>query len=147
MAPRIVVGVDGSAVSVAALSWALDEAERRHASVEAVHAWRYPYMGDLPGMSLVALPLEEVERAARAVLDGAIEDAGAAGGKVPIEASIVQGDASRVLLDASKGADLLVVGSRGLGGFSGLLLGSVSQQCAHHASCPLVIVPDLERTA
>src|SRR5262249_19192854 len=86
------------------------------------------------------LDLEMVEKAARDVLDEAIECAHAAQLSTPITRRLVHGSASGALIEASTGADLLIVGSRGMGGFTGLLLGSVSHQVAHHAHCPVVIV-------
>jgi nucleotide-binding universal stress UspA family protein len=138
---RIVVGVDGSGGSNHALRWAVDEGRRRHARVEAVHAWHYPY---LPTPAFVTPPSPDVdkfERAARVVLDGAVDAVASEGLPASIERTLSWEDATSALLDASKGADLLVVGSRGRGGFAGLLLGSVSQEVAHHAPCPVVIVP------
>ncbi len=76
---------------------------------------------------------------AAALLDRVVEDVADAGG-VEIEKKVVEGEPAPALLEAARDASMLVVGSRGLGGFSGLLLGSVSQQCAHHATCALVIV-------
>jgi nucleotide-binding universal stress UspA family protein len=138
--PRIVVGVDGSEHARRALRWALDEARLRHATVEAVHAWRWTPAGDLGGLALPVTALEGVEAAAaRETLDDAL--AAEPAGDVPLERRLVSGAAAHALLDAAKGADLLVVGSRGHGGFTGLLLGSVSQQVSHHAPCPVVIVP------
>lgn len=136
---RIVVGVDGSEPSARALAWAVDEGRRRRATVEAVHAWTYPPMTFVTG--LVPPPTfahDDLVAEARAALDEAVDALGARSAGV---ARVLQeGTAARVLLDRAAGADLLVVGSRGRGGFSGLLLGSVSQQCAHHSPCPLVIV-------
>ncbi len=143
MTNRIVVGVDGSDESVASLRWALDEALLRNATVEVVHAWHYPYSGytDITGMAAGVLDRDDLEQAARAELDHAIEKAGATTAGVPIEPVLVEGSAAGRLIEAAAGADLLVLGSRGRGGFAGLLLGSVSQQCSHHAPCPIVVVP------
>lgn len=138
---RIVVGVDGSAGSAAALRWAVDDARRRHASVDAVHAWLYPYVGDVAGMAVSVLGQDDMQQSARAVLDAAITAVGPAGDGVPINPVLVHGSAATVLLETARDAELLVVGSRGHGGFVGLLLGSVSQQCVHHAPCPVVVVP------
>jgi nucleotide-binding universal stress UspA family protein len=136
----IVVGVDGSAQAKEALRWALAEARLRKAKVRAVYAWRDPYVVT-PGFG----PPEDFDFAA---LQGLAEEflastvAGVVGeeGGVTIEEVTTEGPAAEVLVEAAEGADLLVVGSRGHGGFAGLMLGSVSQQCAQHASCPVVIV-------
>lgn len=138
---RIVVGVDGSEGSAVALRWAIDDAHRRHATVDAVHAWLYPYMGDVAGMAVSVLGEDEMQQSARAVLDGAIAAVGPTGDDVTINPVLVHGSAATALLQTATGAELLVVGSRGHGGFMGLLLGSVSQQCVHHAPCPVVVVP------
>src|SRR5581483_5308474 len=122
-----------------ALRWAADEARRRRAVLEIVHAWHVPYAGGYPyltGRYDVAL----FERDARTVLDRALAEP-ALKGLPAVEPILVQEGAARALLAAAKGADLLVVGSRGRGGFAGLLLGSVSQQVLLHAHCPVVIVP------
>jgi nucleotide-binding universal stress UspA family protein len=136
----IVVGIDGSEPSKAALRWAVKEARLRHARVHAVHAWWiYPMLR--PGDQLAPAAsdwtaADATERVRTFIMETLGEQTG-----VEITPFAVQGEqASAALVDAAKGADLLVVGSRGAGGFSGLLLGSVSQQCAHHAPCPIVIV-------
>ena len=141
MTARIVVGVDGSEPSVDALRWAYGEASLRGAAVEVVHAWHYPYVGDVAGVAAYGIGHEALQEGARGVLDHCIERAGRPPGAVAVERVLVQGGPTTVLLDAARGADLLVLGSRGHGGFTGLLLGSVSQQAVHHASCPVVIVP------
>jgi nucleotide-binding universal stress UspA family protein len=133
----IVVGLDGSAASVSALRWALREAELRGAKVRVVHAWSYPMPSTFHEAShVMELPFAED---AAGLLDKCIAAAAPAPG-VEIEKKVVEGPAAPALVEAARDASLLVVGSRGLGGFSGLLLGSVSQQCAHHATCALVIV-------
>jgi nucleotide-binding universal stress UspA family protein len=137
MAPqRIVVGVDGSESAQQALRWAIDEARRRDATLEVVHAWRripitdYLLTDPEPGGSA---------RYAQQLFDQAVEAEDTVG--VTVERKLVAGDGAYALIHEAKGADLLVVGSRGRGGFSGLLLGSVSHQAAHHAPCPVVIIP------
>jgi nucleotide-binding universal stress UspA family protein len=139
----IVVGVDHSAGAKAALRFAVGEAELRQARLRVVHAWQFGYVGAsfLPG-SYPGLgdELDGLRGAAEAALDATLQEVGSGTGGVEIERRVVEGAAAAVLVDESRGAELLVVGSRGLGGFSGLLLGSVSQQCAHHATCPIVIV-------
>jgi nucleotide-binding universal stress UspA family protein len=157
----IVVGVDGSAGSVAALRWALTEAHLRGVPLRLVHAYELPHhlAGDLAvGLGPAAAAAyagEDVERlrrsleeAARRALAGALEraDKEAIDG-IEIEQEIVEGPAAPALIEAARGAALLVVGSRGRGGFAGLLLGSVSQQCAQHPPCPVVILPPVEEDA
>jgi len=134
---RIVVGVDGSEAARDALRWAVDEARRRNATVEAVYAWHQPYVSGYAYMGEISLG--DFEADAQQLLDAAV-DAVDAGG-VAVERKLVAGAAAGSLVDEAKGASLLVVGSRGRGGFTGLLLGSVSQQVAHHAACPVVIIP------
>jgi nucleotide-binding universal stress UspA family protein len=139
----IVVGVDHSAGAKEALRFALEEARLRQATLRAVHAWQFGYIG-ATGME-GALPaiggeLHEYRAAAEAALDATLRQAIPDAGEVEVERHVVEGAPAAVLVEESRGADLLVVGSRGHGGFAQLLLGSVSQQCAHHAECPVVIV-------
>jgi nucleotide-binding universal stress UspA family protein len=137
----IVVGVDQSEGARAALRFALEEARLRQARLRVVHAWQFGYIG-APGFegSLPAVggDLAEFHEAAEAALDETLRGVVADG--VAIERRVDQGAAAPVLIEESRDADLLVVGSRGHGGFAQLLLGSVSQQCAQHAFCPVVIV-------
>ena len=143
MDSRIVVGVDGSEESLAALRWALREARLRGASLEVVHAWHYPYAAytDITGMAAGVVTREDLAKVGQLVLEESLRAGEATRGDVPVRPTLVQGTPAEALLRVAAGADLLVVGSRGRGGFTGLLLGSVSQQCAHHAPCPLVIIP------
>ena len=136
----IVVGIDGSDESKRALHWALNEARLREAKLVAVHSWTYQFTagpGYLPGADPEVRA--SIQKEAEQVIDDALAEF--ATGGVEIERSAPEGQPSAMLVEAAEGAELLVVGSRGRGGFSGLLLGSVSQQCAHHAPCPVVIVP------
>jgi nucleotide-binding universal stress UspA family protein len=138
---RIVVGVDGSPGSVAALSWACALGAATGAEVEAVSAWELSYAwidGYAPDVHRWC---EEARRGTEQRLERTIA-AALDGRAVTVARSVVEGPAARVLLDACKDADLLVVGSRGRGGFAGLLLGSVSQQCVHHAHVPVTVVPE-----
>jgi nucleotide-binding universal stress UspA family protein len=137
----IVVGVDGSDPGERALEWAIAEAKLRGVQLRLVSAWHVPavvYGG--PGFApQIDEPLDKTfEEAAEEVVEAAAKRAREAG--IEAETSVKQGQAAEVLMEAGTNADLLVVGSRGHGGFAGLLLGSVSAQCAHHAQCPLVIV-------
>lgn len=136
--PRIVVGVDGSEAANGALGWAIAEARLRNAVVEVVHAWHYPYVA-MTGFPVSEAAIESVEEGAGATLDAVV--AGAAAGGVELEKRLVSGPPATALLEAAEDAELIVVASRGHGGFAGLLLGSVSQQVVHHAPCPVVVVP------
>jgi nucleotide-binding universal stress UspA family protein len=131
----IVVGVDQSTQARAALRFALEEAQLRGARLIAVHA--IDPFGTYPSL---AVDVSAVHGAAAQLLEDATSDVNGEGDGVEIERRIIEGAPGAVLVEESREADLLVVGSRGHGGFVGLLLGSVSQQCAHHARCPVVIV-------
>jgi nucleotide-binding universal stress UspA family protein len=139
----IVVGVDNSDGAKAALAFAHEEARLRDATLRAVHAWQFGYIGYTGfegAVPAVGGDIHELRDAAAAALDAALHEAIPDAGNVKIEQRVVEGTAGAALVDESQHADLLVVGSRGHGGFAQLLLGSVSQQCAHHAACPVVIV-------
>jgi nucleotide-binding universal stress UspA family protein len=139
----IVVGVDHSAGAKAALRFALEEARLRQATLRLVHAWQFGYIGatGLEGaLPAVGGELEDFRRGAEAALDETLKEVAVDTEGVTIERRVDQGTAAAILVEESRGADLLVVGSRGHGGFAQLLLGSVSQQCAQHAFCPVVIV-------
>jgi nucleotide-binding universal stress UspA family protein len=138
---KIVVGVDGSEMSKDALRWAVEDARARGAEVVALHAYEVPVPAPdampAPPVDLPALVAEAhalAQQLAAEVVDEVV------GNTVSVDVApiAVEGAAARVLLDASRDADLLVVGSHGHG-LSGLLLGSVSLECAQHAACPVVI--------
>jgi len=137
---RIVVGVDGSDPSKAALVWAIRQGRLTGATVEAVIAWELPVNYGTPAPLMP--PRTDYEEVAREVITFAIADVSSPDEQVTIKGKVVEGNAPRVLLDASAGADLLVVGSRGHGGFAEALLGSVGQHCVHHATCPVVVIRD-----
>jgi nucleotide-binding universal stress UspA family protein len=140
---RIVVGVDGSEASVKALEWAIDQAGLTGAIVEAVQAWEVPAMY---GTGMMVLPGgEEFDAGARKNLEASVGRALGARRDVVVEHHTVSGHAAKVLIDMAEGADLLVVGSRGHGGFVGALVGSVSHYCVSHAACPVVVVKQWER--
>ncbi len=132
---RIVAGVDGSPSSVRALEWAVHQAELTAGVVDAVYAWHFPATYGLPVADVPDYP-----GLADEVLSKAIAEAQKIDGSARIRPHVVEGNAVQVLLDAARGADLLVVGSRGHGGFSGALLGSVSQNVVHHSPCPVVVI-------
>lgn len=139
---EIVVGVDGSPGGDAALAWALQEAALRGATVVAVSAWVYPTAASLSALATASIDPKEFEQGAKDVLAESVERVlRDTGSHVPVRQLVGEGPPAQVLLDAAAaGADMIVVGSRGRGGFAGLLLGSVSQQVAHHATVPVVIV-------
>ncbi|MGZ8650424.1 MAG: universal stress protein [Solirubrobacteraceae bacterium] len=144
----IVVGVDGSEGARVALAFALEEARLRGTGVRAVAAWQVPATVSASGVPALDPELpDQLQLEARDALERALEDAGGLAAGVAIEPVVRLGAPAQVLLEEAQDADLLVVGSRGLGGFRGLLLGSVGQQCAHHAPCPLVIVPHVRQLA
>ncbi|MEV7941329.1 MULTISPECIES: universal stress protein [unclassified Kitasatospora] len=138
--PRIVVGVDGSPASEQALRWAVDYARAVGGTITAIAAWEYPAFY---GWAAPSVPSAEVfnpeELAGKTLSDTVVRVVGDDPG-VRISESVMPGNAAQALLEAAKGAALLVVGSRGLGGFSGVLLGSVSRHLTEHASCPVVVV-------
>ncbi len=134
---RIVVGVDGSKQSKAALRWAVRQAETIGGVIDAVIAWEvWTTFGVAP---MVAVD-EHGAANAEKILTNELDEVLGSDRPVKVEAHVVRGNAASVLLDAAQGAELLVVGSHGHGGFAAALLGSVSQHCVHHAPCPVVVV-------
>jgi len=134
--PRIVIGVDGSEQSKLALEWAASLAGALGASVDAVAVWQMP---SAYGWSIVAAdwsPEEDTHKELAAAVDAVF------GAHRPKHLRLLtpQGNAAQVLLSFSEGATMLVLGSRGRGGFKALLLGSVSANCAEHAHCPVLVV-------
>jgi nucleotide-binding universal stress UspA family protein len=133
---RIVVGVDGSEPSKAALAWAICQAGLTGALVEAVIAWARPiwvrHRSLMPGLDWEGLATQ--------VLGDAVADAASGTEPVEIKKKAIRGNPAQVLVEESAGAELLVLGSRGFGGFAGALLRSTGQQCVHHASCPVVVI-------
>lgn len=137
----IVVGVDGSRGSRAALKWALADAACHGNVVLAVSAYQLPSIGaGYYGPALDTDRIEELVEGCRAMIDAEVSEFAPAHPEVRVERKVVEGPAGEVLVEASQGATELVVGSRGHGGFIGLLVGSISQQCVTHASCPVVVV-------
>ena len=136
---RIVVGVDGSSSSARAVAWAARQAKLTGAELLAVAAWNwaatygYVPVGDF-----------DWEAATLAMLDGVLEKTVDDGQLASVHRHVTEGHPAQVLLDAGEGAELLVVGNRGHGGFSGMLLGSVSQYLVTHAHCPVVVVRDAD---
>lgn len=137
----IVVGVDGSPGSLAALRWAIREASASGRAVHAVAAWDVPTESTFGDMATVGdfHPVIAAER----ILVAALADAGVADSHITVTTAPVQGHPAEVLMQQAEGADLLVVGSRGHGTIVGALLGSVSQYLAAHAACPVVVIRPL----
>ena len=134
MTYRIVVGVDGSKHSRTALLWALNEAQGHSGEVTALFAWQVPFLS-FPG----AFDREELEKIAKDFLVDTVSEI-APTPAVPLRTIVAEGDPTESLVEASKEADLLVLGIRGRSPFTGLLLGSVSQGAAATAHCPVVLV-------
>ncbi|NNE72524.1 MAG: universal stress protein [Acidimicrobiales bacterium] len=136
---RIVVGVEGSGGARAALRFAIQEAKYRDAYIDVVTAYLSTYVPVAAEIGFTPLdPIDlvgEVEKMQQEVVQSVIDD-----DSVEIRTRLLKGRAAETLIEASEGAEMLVVGNRGRGGFRGLLLGSVSHQIAQHASCPVVIV-------
>ncbi|MCW2579519.1 MAG: UspA domain protein [Blastococcus sp.] len=129
------VGVDGSPASLDALEWAVRQASLTGAVVEAVTAWHFPVTyGEYPIVAQV-----DWESDAQTIQDNAVKEA-LGDEATAVVRRVAQGHPVNVLLEASAGADLLVVGSRGHGGFTGMLLGSVSEHVVAHAPCAVVVL-------
>lgn len=132
---RVVVAVDGSASSIAALRYAARLAPALDAGLEAVTIWAHPAFSEP-----VVLVEWEPERDAAEVLDAAIRSAFGDSPPEGLVRTVLPGPAARTLIGLSRHCRMLVLGTRGHGGFTGLLLGSVSSACAHHAQCPVLIM-------
>lgn len=138
--PRVVVGVDGSANGIAALRWATEQAAATGARLELLHAWHPPYVGGEPFV-FNPIPWDDCRAAADLVLDRSLALVDVTELATPPERVLVDGAAAHSVIEASAAASMVVVGARGTGGFAGLLLGSVGNQVARHAHCPVVVVP------
>jgi nucleotide-binding universal stress UspA family protein len=147
MAGSIVVGVDGSDASHAALRWAAEEARLRFSPLVAVHAWSFVPAQPIGDPGLLAVPagdiagqLEAESAAAREVLGEAVAQSLGDDPGLEVEQRLVEGDPAEALVAASESAELVVVGSHGRSGLRAALLGSVSRHVATHAACPIVVV-------
>jgi len=137
---RVVVGVDGSPSAHEALRYAAAVAGWQHWTLHIVHTWYISYpLSPFAGLEVADMMAAEADVATRTVHDAEKEVLGD-NCTLDIRHSICEGAAAKTLIEASEGADLLVVGSRGHGGFASLALGSVGQACVHHAHCPVLIV-------
>lgn len=135
-AGRIVVGVDGSPSSQQALRWGAQVAARFGAGLDAVTAWDFPAAAGFGPVPSDWNPAQDMRQALDQTVQAVFGDQPPAG----LRRLVHEGSAAKVLLDASQGAIMVVVGSRGHGGFAGLLLGSVSANVAEHASCPVLVI-------
>ncbi|MBY8876266.1 universal stress protein [Actinacidiphila acidipaludis] len=142
MGGLVVVGTDGSAPSSAAVAAAAREAARRDADLRVVHAFAWPEVHFLPGAAPPAFTDTEVHALTGPLLSRAVEQARAAAPQVSVDQEVTVGDALQVLVDRSREAQLVVVGSRGTGAFAGLLVGSTGVGLAAHAACPVLVVRD-----
>jgi len=133
----IVVGVDGSDCSKDALRWAARQAELTGATVDAIITWRFPAFY---GWAPVGQEDLDLSRFAEQALARAVDEVFSPDHPDWLQTSVIEGHAAQILVMASADADLLVVGSRGHGGFADLLLGSVSTYCVHHARCPVTVI-------
>jgi nucleotide-binding universal stress UspA family protein len=133
----VVVGVDGSEPSGAALEFAFEEADLRGVPLHAVHAWQPP---SPPWRAGLRYDADEIETAQRHQLYGWLQPAKDKHPHVPVEHHLVAGDPPTVLIEAARDASLLVIGSRGRGGLTGMVLGSVSQQVVHHAGGAVAVI-------
>lgn len=150
----IVVGIDDSRPSIHALRWAIEEARYRKTTLRVVSAWEFPFVptAGAPSTGRADVPADvqadedllphvpSLEQSALDEVATAVTEAGGDPQDPAISMHVVHGSPVRVLLEAAEDADLLVVGSRGRGGFAGLLLGSVSHACAQRSACPVVVV-------
>jgi nucleotide-binding universal stress UspA family protein len=138
---RIVVGVDGSDGSRAALQWAFELAQELGSELLLVSVWTPPPIEIAPPFGSYPWGTDvDLSGAAEQALQGMLQSVVGDQNHVKVKTQVASGNAAKVLIDLSQDADFLVVGSRGHGGFAGLLLGSVSQHVAAHASCPVVVV-------
>ena len=135
--PLIIVGVDGSPLADTALAFAIEEARLREAVLHVTYA--YPAMASGLTGSTGNDYYQQVEEEAKTFLQGVLAKAPSTQG-LDVQWLAVPGNPSEVLIEASREATLLVIGSRGVGGFMGLLMGSVSTQCVHYSHCPVLVV-------
>ena len=135
----IVVGIDGSPPSAAAMEWAFAEARRCGATVQLVHGWHYPYVD-----AHAELGRDEMRDALRedatAAMNRVVTSLAESDRALVVATKVVEGQPAEVVVEASKQADLVVVGSRGRGGFRALLLGSVSRPVLQHSLCPVAVI-------
>jgi nucleotide-binding universal stress UspA family protein len=148
----IVVGVDDSGPAKGALRWAVEEGRLRGDPVVALHAWQVPVLPIAVDVTPLPPPVDpslvaEIEEAATRLVERVVEEVVGDDSTVEVRPTTAEGPAASVLIEAAADADLLVVGARGRGGFIGLLLGSVTEQCVRHAPCPVLVHRSTTRDA
>ena len=136
----IVVGVDGSPGSRKALTWAAAEAADHRAELVVVNVWEHTFLPPAGSVTVSERYVPDPSQATAEELVGVIKEELGEEPPVIVQPRVKQGSPAKVLIEESGGADLLVVGTRGHGGFAGLVLGSVSQHVAAYAQCPVVVV-------
>jgi nucleotide-binding universal stress UspA family protein len=138
---RIVVGIDGSEASREALRWAANEADVRGVDLQVVGVWSFPmYLDPMGGAHPLPNLLERTEERERKMIDDEIQSVLGTSPVISITKTLRCGSTAPELLDASVGAELLVVGSRGRGGFMSALMGSTAMHCVQHATVPVAVV-------
>jgi len=137
---KVVMGFDGSEPSMEALRWAARQADQTGSMLEVIMAWEWPASY---GWSFSLPDDYSPDTEAQSTLDVAVDRLRGDHPRLKVQTTAIEGRPGPVLVEASHGADLLVVGSRGHGSFSGMLLGSVSQYCVAHAACPVLVYRDL----
>ncbi|MBO0822711.1 MAG: universal stress protein [Actinobacteria bacterium] len=138
--PHVVVGVDGSAESIEALSWSARYAAATGATISAVHAWHQPASGLVAPDPAPQAITDQVRASMQELLNKALTEVFGSAAPPGVDTKVACGHPAMVLVNESQGADLLVVGNRGHGAFRGMLLGSVSIHCVTNATCPVVVV-------
>ena len=141
MPSHLVVGIDGSEESASALAWAVEDARRRQLELELVYGLAIPVVSDAYGMVMTRPDIDELCRYSEGLLAAARASAEAMDPGVPVRTRLLNGPPAAVLIDASKEATGLVVGSRGIGAISGRMLGSVAVRVAAKACCPVYVIP------
>ena len=140
--PGIIVGIDGSAHSARALEWAIKEGALQHAPVTVITVNSVPASPWTGNPTVLAQDPEALARMRQAAEDMTVKVTGQLNGERPASVTVraINGFPAQELINASRDADLVVVGSRGAGGFARLMVGSVSDQVVHHAHCPVMVV-------
>ena len=148
MTNTIIVGVEGSGGAKQALRWAINEAKLRDAKIEVVTAYTSTFVSTASDVNYTPVETinlqEQIQEMQKEVVDSVLDSLDSKSDIPEIECKLIKGRPANALISAAESVDMLVVGSRGRGGFKGLLLGSVSHQIVQHSKCPVVIVPSTD---